>query len=52
MFVGPATYDSSTGNYTLQPWTYWNVAPDQYFGNSRTISKAALEAWRWAVFVR
>jgi hypothetical protein len=52
MYLGPPTYDASTGNYTLQPWTYWGVAPEQAFGSSRTIGKAAFEAWRWAVFVR
>jgi hypothetical protein len=52
MYMGPPTYDSSTALYTLQPWTYWNVAPEQAFGSNRTIGKAALEAWRWAAFVR
>jgi hypothetical protein len=52
LYMGPPTFNSSTGLYTLLPWTYWGVAPEQAFGSNRTIGKAALEAWRWAAFVR
>jgi hypothetical protein len=52
LYMGPPTFNSSTGLYTLLPWTYWGVAPEQLFSGNRTIGKAALEAWRWAAFVR
>jgi len=52
MYTNAPTYDAAKGVYYLAPWTYWSVAPDQSFGSTRTISKAALDAWRWAAFVR
>ena len=45
-------YNASTGQYTLAPWSYWEVTPGQDFGSNRVIGKAALEAWRWAIMVR
>lgn len=45
-------YNASTGQYTLAPWSYWDVTPGQDFGSNRIIGKAALEAWRWAIMVR
>ena len=52
MFTNAPTYDAAKGVYYLAPWTYWNVANDQDFGSTRTISKSVFEAWRWAAFVR
>jgi len=52
-YEGTPTYNSSTATYTLLPWTYWGIGTTADFGTSnRTMPKASLEAWRWAIFVR
>ncbi|KVP17034.1 Ig domain-containing protein [Burkholderia ubonensis] len=52
VFSDAPQYNASTGQYTLAPWSYWEVTPGQDFAGNRVIGKAALEAWRWAVMVR
>jgi hypothetical protein len=56
-FIDAPKYDASTGLYTLAAYTYYNVGTGQPLGQTpwgvtRTINKAELEAWRWAVLVR